>query len=90
MSLVQKKEEAYFMTLLKIVESTPGLYYSYETDITLKYVPLSDCVLLNLISLGSVLYFGYHHSNLHLYLVQSFVLKKSDDVYQLAEKIQVG
>ncbi|CAK9139979.1 unnamed protein product [Ilex paraguariensis] len=31
----EKKEEAYFMTLLKIVESTPGLYYSYETDITL-------------------------------------------------------
>ncbi|KAL2500485.1 Phosphoinositide phosphatase SAC8 [Forsythia ovata] len=29
------KDEAYFMTLLKIVESTPGLYYSYATDITL-------------------------------------------------------
>lgn len=26
------------MTLLKIVESSPGLYYSYGTDITLKYV----------------------------------------------------
>ncbi|KAA8517397.1 hypothetical protein F0562_017690 [Nyssa sinensis] len=31
----EKKDEAYFTTLLKIVESTPGLYYSYETDITL-------------------------------------------------------
>ncbi|KVH94805.1 hypothetical protein Ccrd_003129 [Cynara cardunculus var. scolymus] len=31
----QKKDEAYFQTLLKIVEETPGLYYSYETDITL-------------------------------------------------------
>jgi hypothetical protein len=34
--LVQKRDEAYFMNLLKVVESTPGLYYSYETDITLK------------------------------------------------------
>ncbi|KAK7294712.1 hypothetical protein RJT34_17605 [Clitoria ternatea] len=31
----EKKDESYFMTLLKIVESMPGLYYSYETDITL-------------------------------------------------------
>lgn len=31
----QKKDEAYFQALLKIVEETPGLYYSYETDITL-------------------------------------------------------
>lgn len=31
----EKKDEAYFLTLLKIVESMPGLYYSYETDITL-------------------------------------------------------
>ncbi|XP_027349799.1 phosphoinositide phosphatase SAC8 isoform X2 [Abrus precatorius] len=31
----EKKDETYFMTLLKAVESTPGLYYSYETDITL-------------------------------------------------------
>ncbi|XP_057984197.1 phosphoinositide phosphatase SAC8 isoform X3 [Malania oleifera] len=31
----EKRDEAYFMTLLKTVESTPGLYYSYETDITL-------------------------------------------------------
>ncbi|KZV19616.1 hypothetical protein F511_10519 [Dorcoceras hygrometricum] len=31
----EKSDEAYFMTLLKIVESTRGLYYSYETDITL-------------------------------------------------------
>ncbi|XVE76569.1 hypothetical protein DITRI_Ditri12bG0184000 [Diplodiscus trichospermus] len=31
----EKKDEAYFMTLLKTVEATPGLYYSYETDITL-------------------------------------------------------
>lgn len=31
----EKKDESYFMTLLRIVESTPGLYYSYETDITL-------------------------------------------------------
>ncbi|XP_028760931.1 phosphoinositide phosphatase SAC8 isoform X2 [Neltuma alba] len=31
----EKKDEAYFRTLLKIVESMPGLYYSYDTDITL-------------------------------------------------------
>lgn len=43
MSCVQKKDEAYFKTLLKIVESTPGLYYSYGTDITLKYVRLYIC-----------------------------------------------
>ncbi|CAK7343888.1 unnamed protein product [Dovyalis caffra] len=31
----EKRDEAYFMNLLKVVESTPGLYYSYETDMTL-------------------------------------------------------
>ncbi|CAN1277059.1 Phosphoinositide phosphatase SAC8 [Linum perenne] len=31
----QKKDEAYFRNLLRTVESTPALYYSYETDITL-------------------------------------------------------
>ncbi|KAL3531681.1 hypothetical protein ACH5RR_005202 [Cinchona calisaya] len=31
----EKKDESYFMTLLKVVESTMGLYYSYGTDITL-------------------------------------------------------
>ncbi|XP_050212969.1 phosphoinositide phosphatase SAC8 isoform X2 [Mercurialis annua] len=31
----EKRDEAYFMNLLKTVESTPGLYYSYDTDITL-------------------------------------------------------
>ncbi|PKI51459.1 hypothetical protein CRG98_028170 [Punica granatum] len=31
----EKRDEAYFMALLKTVESTPGLYYSYGTDITL-------------------------------------------------------
>ncbi|WOL01909.1 phosphoinositide phosphatase SAC8 isoform X3 [Canna indica] len=30
----EKKDEAYFMSLLKIIESTPGLYYSYERDLT--------------------------------------------------------
>ncbi|XP_031257171.1 phosphoinositide phosphatase SAC8 [Pistacia vera] len=34
-SYQEKKDEAHFMNLLKIVEATPGLYYSYETDITL-------------------------------------------------------
>ncbi|GMH30028.1 hypothetical protein Nepgr_031871 [Nepenthes gracilis] len=33
----EKKDEAYFRNLLKVVESTPGLYYSYETDITLNF-----------------------------------------------------
>ena len=41
MSFTQKKDEAYFRTLLRTVESTPGLYYSYEADITLIYVILS-------------------------------------------------
>ncbi|XP_038905246.1 phosphoinositide phosphatase SAC8 isoform X4 [Benincasa hispida] len=31
----EKKDEAYFLTLLKTVETTPGLYYSYQTDLTL-------------------------------------------------------
>ncbi|XP_027177518.1 phosphoinositide phosphatase SAC8 isoform X2 [Coffea eugenioides] len=31
----EKKDESYFMTLLTVVESTMGLYYSYDTDITL-------------------------------------------------------
>lgn len=31
----EKRDEAYFMNLLRTVESTPGLYYSYETDLTL-------------------------------------------------------
>ncbi|KAI3945544.1 hypothetical protein MKW92_030551 [Papaver armeniacum] len=34
-SYQEKKDEAYFMSLLRTVESTPGLYYSYETDLTL-------------------------------------------------------
>nr|GMC81793.1 phosphoinositide phosphatase SAC8 isoform X1 [Ipomoea batatas] len=33
--IFRKRDEAYFMNLLKVVESTPGLYFSYETDITL-------------------------------------------------------
>ncbi|RXH81846.1 hypothetical protein DVH24_036187 [Malus domestica] len=32
-----KKDEAYFVALLKTVQSTPGLYFSYETDITLNF-----------------------------------------------------
>ncbi|XP_073149849.1 phosphoinositide phosphatase SAC8 isoform X2 [Henckelia pumila] len=31
----EKSDEDYFLTLLKVVEATRGLYYSYETDITL-------------------------------------------------------
>ncbi|XP_077214691.1 SAC domain-containing protein 8 [Tasmannia lanceolata] len=31
----EKRDEAYFMSLLRTVESTPGLYYSYESDLTL-------------------------------------------------------
>ncbi|GAU35121.1 hypothetical protein TSUD_162260 [Trifolium subterraneum] len=31
----EKRDEAYFLTLLKVVESMPGLYYSYEGDISL-------------------------------------------------------
>ncbi|XP_073044524.1 phosphoinositide phosphatase SAC8 isoform X1 [Primulina eburnea] len=31
----EKSDEDYFMNLLKVVESIRGLYYSYETDITL-------------------------------------------------------
>ncbi|XP_020690034.1 phosphoinositide phosphatase SAC8 isoform X3 [Dendrobium catenatum] len=31
----EKRDEDYFMSLLRIVESTPGLYYSYESDLTL-------------------------------------------------------
>ncbi|XP_010503889.1 PREDICTED: phosphoinositide phosphatase SAC8 isoform X2 [Camelina sativa] len=31
----EKKDETYFRTLLQALEATPGLYFSYETDITL-------------------------------------------------------
>ncbi|KAM0953677.1 putative phosphatidylinositol-3,4-bisphosphate 4-phosphatase [Dioscorea sansibarensis] len=31
----EKRDEAYFMTLLRTIESTTGLYYSYEMDLTL-------------------------------------------------------
>ncbi|XP_010528958.1 PREDICTED: phosphoinositide phosphatase SAC8 isoform X2 [Tarenaya hassleriana] len=31
----EKRDEAYFRTLLQTVEASPGLYYSYETDLTL-------------------------------------------------------
>ncbi|CAN8254722.1 unnamed protein product [Cochlearia groenlandica] len=31
----EKKDETYFKTLLQALETTPGLYYSYETDLTL-------------------------------------------------------
>ncbi|ONK67919.1 uncharacterized protein A4U43_C05F5160 [Asparagus officinalis] len=31
----EKKDEAYFMSLLRTVESTTGLYYSYSMDLTL-------------------------------------------------------
>ncbi|XP_024372044.1 phosphoinositide phosphatase SAC6 [Physcomitrium patens] len=31
----EKKEEAYFVGLLKALESTPGLYFSYDVDLTL-------------------------------------------------------
>ncbi|XP_050243956.1 phosphoinositide phosphatase SAC8 isoform X3 [Quercus robur] len=34
-SYQEKQDEAYFRTLLRTVESAPGLYYSYEADITL-------------------------------------------------------
>ncbi|XP_057435247.1 phosphoinositide phosphatase SAC8 isoform X2 [Lotus japonicus] len=34
-TIQEKRDEAYFMNLLKEVGSMPGLYYSYETDITL-------------------------------------------------------
>jgi hypothetical protein len=33
--LLQKKDETYFRTLLQALETTPGLYFSYETDLTL-------------------------------------------------------
>uniref|UniRef100_A0A7N0VEA0 SAC domain-containing protein n=1 Tax=Kalanchoe fedtschenkoi TaxID=63787 RepID=A0A7N0VEA0_KALFE len=41
----EKRDEAYFMSLLKTVESTPGLYYSYDTDMTVnlqRRVKLAD------------------------------------------------
>ncbi|KAJ4764194.1 Phosphoinositide phosphatase family protein [Rhynchospora pubera] len=31
----EKKDEAYFMSLLKIVEATPGLNFSYDRDLTI-------------------------------------------------------
>ncbi|XP_061348826.1 phosphoinositide phosphatase SAC8 isoform X1 [Gastrolobium bilobum] len=40
----EKRDETYFMTLLKIVESMPGLYYSYETDITLNLQRRSNLI----------------------------------------------
>lgn len=34
--LVQKRDEGHFLSLLKVVETTPGLYFSYDADLTLK------------------------------------------------------
>ncbi|XP_072959396.1 phosphoinositide phosphatase SAC8 [Typha angustifolia] len=34
-TLQEKRDEAYFMSLLRTVEETHGLYYSYERDLTL-------------------------------------------------------
>uniref|UniRef100_A0A0A9CNK7 SAC domain-containing protein n=1 Tax=Arundo donax TaxID=35708 RepID=A0A0A9CNK7_ARUDO len=31
----EKRDEAYFMSLLRIAETTCGLYYSYDRDLTL-------------------------------------------------------
>ena len=33
---MQIRDEAHYMSLLKEVETTPGLYFSYDTDLTLK------------------------------------------------------
>lgn len=33
---MQRRDEAYFRTLLQALETTPGLYFSYETDLTVK------------------------------------------------------
>lgn len=33
---LQRRDEAYFMSLLRIAETTCGLYYSYDRDLTLK------------------------------------------------------
>ncbi|GAB2270472.1 Phosphoinositide phosphatase sac8 [Dionaea muscipula] len=33
----EKKDDAYRRNLLKVVEATPGLYYCYDTDITLNF-----------------------------------------------------
>ncbi|GAB2209405.1 hypothetical protein Droror1_Dr00026619 [Drosera rotundifolia] len=33
----EKKDDAYHRNLLKVVEATPGLYYSYDTDVTLNF-----------------------------------------------------
>ncbi|WVZ56588.1 hypothetical protein U9M48_007093 [Paspalum notatum var. saurae] len=39
----EKRDEAYFMSLLRIAESTCGLYYTYERDLTLKQ--MYDCII---------------------------------------------
>lgn len=90
---MQKRDEAYFMNLLKIVESTPGLYYSYETDITLKYVHLPFGVPLHLSSsliIMSCLSFWLSSLGSDICYLHYSLFYKFDDVYQLAEKIQVG
>ncbi|XP_073277716.1 phosphoinositide phosphatase SAC8-like [Primulina huaijiensis] len=55
----EKSDEDYVMTLLKIVEATRGLYYSYETDITLKYFLLSFGEILK----KKVYALAYHTAN---------------------------
>jgi hypothetical protein len=32
----EKRDEAHFLTLLKSLEKTSGLYFSYDCDLTLK------------------------------------------------------
>lgn len=77
MSFVQKRDEAYFRTLLRVIESTPGLYYSYETDLTLRYALFTISLLL-------VLYF--RSSLVSACIIFYFAFEKC---LQLAEKIQV-
>lgn len=76
-SFVQKRDEAYFRTLLRVIESTPGLYYSYETDITLRFALLTQSLLF-------VLYFKSSLISAHIVFHPMF-----EQCLQLAEKIQV-
>nr|ABF95396.1 Transmembrane protein G5p, putative, expressed [Oryza sativa Japonica Group] len=59
----EKRDEAYFMSLLKIAETTHGLYYSYDRDLTLNYF-LSYELLLRSLQRASKLPAGRVHKPL--------------------------
>ncbi|KAJ8448315.1 LOW QUALITY PROTEIN: hypothetical protein Cgig2_021943 [Carnegiea gigantea] len=83
----EKKEEAYFRNLLRVVESTAGLYYSYETDITVKYAVLL-CLLLHYHKFTTVIEQAYWLKRMSQLSSTDICLCGSS--YQFAKKVELS